>query len=89
MGPTNPRRKPNLKNLVRVGDTGRKRGRWVVRERDKFIEVDNCIVPGTLQEHIRLLGRRDFGISLPLGRLPEDVVSCRRRPLAWKNRFGY
>lgn len=89
MGPANPGRKPSLKNLVRVGDTGWKRGRWVVGERDKFIEVDNCIVPGTLQEHIRLLGRRDFGISLPPGRLPEDVVSCRRRPLARKNRFGY
>lgn len=83
-----PGRKPSLKNLVRVGDTERKRG-WVIGERDKFIEVDNCIVPGTLQEHIRLLGRRDFGISLPPGRLPEDVVSCRRRPLAWKNPFGY
>ena len=56
---------------------------------DKFIEVDNCIVPETLQEHIRLLGRLDFGISLPFGRMPGDVVSCRRGSLARKNRFGY
>jgi hypothetical protein len=58
-------------------------------QRDKFIEVDNCISPGTLLEHIRLLERRDFGISLPSGRLPEDVVSCRQGSLARKDRFGY
>jgi len=58
-------------------------------QRDKFIEVDNCISPGTLQEHIRLLEERDFGISLPSGRLPEDVVSCRQGSVARKDRFGY
>ena len=49
-------------------------------------------MPGTLQEHIRLLERRDFDISLLVrhtGRMPGDVVSCRREPLARKNRFGY
>ena len=65
------------------------RSREKSSKEDKFIEVDNCIVPETLQEHIRLLGRRDFGISLPFGRIPGDVVSCRRRLLARKNRFGY
>lgn len=69
-------------NLVKVRGTRSS-------QRDKFIEVDNCIVPGTVQEHIRLLGRRDFGISLLAGRLPVDVVSCRRESLARKNRFGY
>lgn len=76
------------KNLVKIEATVRK-NEADESQKDKFIEVDNCIVPGTLQEHIRLLEGRDFGISLLSGRLPEDVVSCRQGSLARKNRFGY
>lgn len=47
-----------IENKIRAGVGGSSK-------EDKFVEVDNCVVPGTLQEHIRLLGRRDFGISLP------------------------
>lgn len=56
----------------------RERGREEVSvaKEDKFIEVDNCIVPGTLQEHIRLLGRRDFGISLPFRSWPDARGCC-------------